>query len=223
MEKVIPETIKEEIKFISKEIEYQVDEFGIAHQLNPQPFEYNEDYVAIYSKPEYAKKTLELSKLRLEFILKSIKYMPNSIFDFGYGRGDFIKHCSSFVGKVYGYDITGLQVPENCIRVEEFVPADVYTFWDSLEHCPDINFVKELPCNYLAISLPYCHKYGGEWFDNWKHRKPHEHLHHFNRESLEEFFVAMGYSLLAFSDIEDSVRIPVDNRQNILTAIFKRF
>jgi hypothetical protein len=40
----------------------------------------------------------------------------------------------------------------------------------------DIEFVKDLKCHYVCISLPWCHYFSDEWFETWKHRKPNEHL-----------------------------------------------
>ena len=60
---------------------------------------------------------------------------------------------------------------------------DIITFYDSLEHFEEIEFVKKLKCNYICISVPNCHYKNDEWFRNWKHRKPNEHLWHFNSKS----------------------------------------
>ena len=43
-----------------------------------------------------------------------------------------------------------------------------------------LEFVKKLKCKYILISVPCCHYYSDDWFKNWKHRRPDEHIFHFN-------------------------------------------
>ena len=45
-----------------------------------------------------------------------------------------------------------------------------------------------------------------EWFESWKHRKPDEHLWHFNRDSLNKFMERMGYVMISSTNIEDTIR-----------------
>ena len=57
---------------------------------------------------------------------------------------------------------------------------------------------------------------------NWKHRKPNEHLFHFDENSLKNFMNSCGYKLIEISNIEDEVRTRYDkDLPNILTGIFK--
>jgi peptidoglycan hydrolase-like protein with peptidoglycan-binding domain len=85
-----------------------------------------------------------------------------------------------------------------------------------------INFVKDLDCNYVYISLPWCHNFSEEWFMNWKHRRPDEHLWHFNKKSIENFFNEMGYDMVDYSNVEDLIRVSGEEYPNILTCIFKK-
>jgi hypothetical protein len=55
---------------------------------------------------------------------------------------------------------------------------------------------------------------------NWKHRKPNEHLFHFNPDSLRKHFELHGYEYVTHSCIEDGIRKGED--ENILTGIFKK-
>ena len=96
------------------------------------------------------------------------------------------------------------------------------TFFDSLEHFEDIEFVKDLKCSYICISVPECHYYDDEWFENWKHRRPNEHLWHFNHGSLVKFMYRMGYILISGSNIEDTIRKNNKEESNILTCIFAK-
>jgi hypothetical protein len=98
----------------------------------------------------------------------------------------------------------------------------VISFFDVLEHFEEIDFVKDLDCNYVYISLPWCHNFSEEWFMNWKHRRPDEHLWHFNEKSIEKFFNEMGYDMVDYSNVEDLIRVSNEEYSNILTCIFKK-
>ena len=101
---------------------------------------------------------------------------------------------------------------------------DVITFFDSLEHFEDIEFVKDLKCRVVCISVPYCHNKSDEWFENWKHRRPNEHLWHFDKDSLVKFMERMGFVLCSYSNLEDTIRKNPDQEEpNILTCIFRSY
>ena len=103
-------------------------------------------------------------------------------------------------------------------------PYDVITFFDSLEHFEDIEFVKDLSCTAVCISVPHCHNKNDEWFENWKHRRPDEHLWHFDKDSLVKFMERMGFVLCSYSNLEDTIRKNPDQEEpNILTCVFRRF
>jgi len=147
---------------------------------------------------------------------------PSSIMDVGYGNGDYLRACSSYIKNCYGSDISGYPVPEGCTSVDDFTKGayDIITFFDVLEHFEEIDFVKDLNCKMIIMSVPECHMFNDEWFSNWKHRRPDEHLYHFNKVSMREFFKTMGYKCLYISNIEDSIRKPSDEHTNIITGVF---
>ena len=178
----------------------------------------NTRYVKYGELPTY------MGYLRLGNIVGSLGKIPDSILDVGYGDGSFLKVCQNIVPRCYGYDISTYPVPEGCIQVTDLTESfyDVITFFDSLEHFEDIDFVKDLKCNYTCISVPYCHYKDDEWFRNWKHRRPNEHLWHFDQTSLTNFMIRMGYELVSGSNIEDTIRKNKENEFNILTCVFKK-
>jgi hypothetical protein len=147
------------------------------------------------------------------------------ILDFGYGSGTFLKYCTELGNDCYGYDIVDTELSHGTKIDDIFEDEyDIVTFFDSLEHCEDIEFVKNLDTRYVLISVPWCHwkDEGDEWFMNWKHRKPNEHLYHFDEFSLLKFMERMGYSVIKIGNFEDRIRKPVDHRKNILTGLFKK-
>ena len=185
--------------------------------------EYNKSYVDIRYN-SYGEKGSQMAGIRLGYLIASIGRKPTSVLDVGYGNGDFLKVCSQGIKECYGNDISGYPVPEGTIFVDNIFEKkyDVICFFDSLEHFEDITFVKDLKCNYIYLSLPWCHYFSDEWFLNWKHRRIDEHLWHFNQISAEKFFNEMGYELVTFSNVEDIIRNNNENYENILTCIFKK-
>jgi hypothetical protein len=201
---------------------YEIDDLGVIHQIKRKPFVYDQKYAQTYTN--YGAVNIQLSNLRLGYVIGSIGKIPESILDYGYGNGDFLKVSSNTIKNCFGTDINTQPIPENCTFVDSLFGRhyEVITFFDSIEHCPDIDWMSKLDAIYICISLPWCHYFNDEWFGNWRHRKPDEHLHHFNEISLVKFMNKHGYECLNYCNLEDSIRIPSDTNKNILTAIFKK-
>jgi hypothetical protein len=201
---------------------YSKNQDGIIYQVERKPFDYTGGYNNYYK--EIQDSTRYTSYLRLGYIVGSIGRIPESILDVGYGTGAFLQSCESEIKERYGHDISGWEVPSGCKFVDNILQGhyDVITFFDSLEHMNDIEFVKNLNCNYICISVPDCHYFDDEWFGNWKHKKPDEHLWHFNKDSLKTFMSRMGYSEVNVCNLEDITRINNQEYTNILTGIFKK-
>jgi hypothetical protein len=94
--------------------------------------------------------------------------------------------------------------------------------FDVLEHFDDIYTIKKIKTNYFIISIPECHYFSDEWFTSWKHRKPDEHIWHFNSKSLINFMNEIEFEVVCFSNVEDVIRKSNDNHSNIMTGIFKK-
>lgn len=202
---------------------YELTSDGVIRQIEVNKISYdvnyiNKSYVVYEPLPTY------MSYLRLGNIIGSLNLVPNSILDVGYGNGSFLKICSNIIPKCYGYDISEYPVPDECEKVDNIFDSyyDIITFFDSLEHFEDIEIVKDLKCKYICISVPNCHYDNDEWFYSWKHRRPNEHLWHFNEKSLCNFMDRMGYSIVTSTNIEDTIRKNNSNQSNILTCIFKK-
>ena len=184
---------------------------------------YNVEYVSERYNT-YGEKGLQMAYLRLGFLLGSIDDEIKSVLDIGYGNGDFLKVCSDIIENCYGNDISNYPLPDKCVFVEDIFENeyDVTCFFDSLEHFEEIEFVSRLKSKYVYISLPWCHNKSDEWFSNWKHRREDEHLWHFNDESLVNFMLEMGYEKVRISNVEDTVRKPINEDKNILTGLFRK-
>jgi len=197
---------------------------GVVQQIDRQAYAYDDNYIKTYISGRNI--TNDINYLRYGHICGVIGYEPVSILDIGYGDGGFLKVASQKIKNCYGSDISGFPVPEKCefIKFEDTFNKwiEVITFFDCLEHFDDISFVKDLNCSYVVISLPNCHYFSDEWFENWKHRKPNEHLWHFNADSLTNFMEENGYITLNISDVEDMLRVSNQTYSNILTGIFQK-
>lgn len=212
-------------------MKYSIDTNGIIFQENPQPITYNQEYVNSYRNPEIEAKSIILSYNRFKFIKDNIRLLPYNktlkVLDFGFGTGSFEIVNKSENAEFYVYDIVeNPDVPENSTFVqdpfEDFY--DIVCFFDSLEHTTNpYDVVRNLKTKYISISVPWCPTEDvSEPFMNWKHRKPNEHLFHFNHKSIIRFFDSLGYSCVTLSNFEDSVRKCEFNKPNILSGIFRK-
>lgn len=202
---------------------YERLENGTIRQIKYIQYQYEDEYFNKYKKISHLNNNM--ANLRLGLIIGAIKRVPSSILDIGAGTGEFINTCSDIVPKCFAFDvIKTTKYSKKVQRVENFLKEqyDVITFFDSLEHIEDISFIKKLKCNYVVISVPWCHYFSDEWFESWKHRRENEHLWHFNEESLKNFFKENGYRAIFSGNPEDTIRKPVDDNKNILTCIFEK-
>ena len=206
---------------------YEVLDSGVIHQTSYKKIDYNYDYSNKYNN--YGEKGNYLGYLRLGTLIGAIKEIPQRILDVGYGNGAFMAAACTLIPHVAGCDLSPYPVPEGCHRVESLTDAayDVVTFFDSLEHFDDISIIRALKCRYIFISVPWCHATDPSTpaFLNWYHRRPNEHLWHFNKESLVAFFAECGYKpVIEGLAVEDAVRknAAVAPQPNILTALFAR-
>jgi hypothetical protein len=164
-----------------------------------------------------------MSYLRYGYLVGVLGRIPESIVDVGYGNGAFLKVCSKNNTKCYGFDVSDYPLPNSCEKLYNLDSFfDVITFFDSLEHFDDISFVKDLKCNYICISVPECHYFSDDWFATWKHRRPNEHIWHFNKESLDNFMKDSGFALVSYTNIEDTIRKNNEEYSNILTCVYKK-
>lgn len=212
---------------------YDKDDFGVLKQVDPKPYVYDAKYSSTYDTESYRKGSEVLQGMRYGFMNGAHgENLVTSVLDCGYGNGAFMLFCRQHIKDVRGYDVTGVDV-HNCQKVDSLNgKVDTITFWDCLEHFNDISFLSELECKTICVSLPYCHfnnicrtssfEQAIIWFTQWKHRKPDEHIRHFNRQSLAKTMFYFGWKEVAYSHHEDIIRRPADLGPNILTMAFKK-
>lgn len=189
---------------------------------------YDANYVSKYNKlPVKA-----MSLLRWDVVKRALVPLDihrAEVLDFGCGNGAFVHEVQEHGAHAYGHDIADFPLPDSIpkldvqtLRQQDF---DLVTFFDSLEHTEDpLGTLKALNTTAVAISLPWCHAHtlGDEWFTRWKHRKPGEHLWHFDAASLCRLAELAGFRPMFIGNPEDSIRQPVEKLPNILTGVFYR-
>lgn len=203
---------------------YCKDQWGVVHQVEANKFVYNRDYVTNSYLPLQLQ-IQQISHLRLGYIMGTLGKTPNKLLDVGFGTGDFLRAVAKLGTTTVGCDLYSDFLPENTAFVEHPTQGqyDVITFFDSLEHFETLDWMRDLDTKCVVISLPWCHyPHDDIWFTSWKHRKPDEHLHHFNHHSLQSWMASQGYRCVNWCNVEDAIRTPVDNLPNILTATFEK-
>jgi hypothetical protein len=194
---------------------------GVIRQISPSPFNYTYEYVAKYNHQPVR----QLSLLRIDWIKNALGRVPGSVLDFGSGTGMFLKVYHELTkAQVYAYDVVSYPLPSPIKRVAD--PTDkkysLITFYDSLEHLQELDILGRIKCDFLCISVPWCHNLSDEWLRSWKHLKPNEHIWHFDRESLAATCQGFEFELISAGNPEDKIRKPADGLPNILTAIFRK-
>jgi len=169
----------------------------------------------------YKNKSLQMSYLRLGYLMGILGSVPNSLLDVGYGNGDFLNVCKHIIPHCYGNEINNYPLPDGVKFADTITDNyDVICFFDVLEHFENISIIKNINAKFIYISIPECHYFSDDWFLNWKHRRPNEHIWHFNKNALQNFFTEFNYKLINFSNIEDTIRDKINGNSNILSGVF---
>lgn len=173
---------------------------------------YDKEYVA--TRYDVYEMTLLMSYLRLGFVKSFVD--GGKLLDVGYGNGSFLKLAAKNGFDVYGKDVHGADYGIREIELSAHV-WNLVTFFDSLEHFPDLISVREIRAECIIVSTPY----RPVSFPNdlsWKHYRPGEHLHYFSENSLMTLFLNMNF--VGSFMVEDAVRGSRNGEPNILTCVF---
>ncbi len=181
-------------------------------------------YDRAYLDSRYRKidaKVRALSAKRLA-VLSEYAGPPGNLLDYGCGTGRFVDAAGEAGFNAYGHDAVpreGLLTWRECTKKQ---PWDVVTFFDSLEHLRDpAGVILSLRPSTIMVSVPECHFYCPDWFMEWKHRRPGEHLWHWSRAGLDMFMSQLGYINVHACHFEDEFRERYDPwLPNILTCIY---
>ncbi len=183
----------------------------------PPAIRVNYDKKYIQDRYDAYPTTEAMSYLRLGFV-KAVA-QQGRLLDVGYGNGAFVKAALRSGFDAYGNDVHGCDygIREADLNHGDF--WDVVTFFDSLEHFPDLGIIKDLSrrSRTVIVSMPA----RPENFPadlSWKHFRPGEHLHYFSDRSLSRLF--SDKKALFVTDLEDAIRGRPGGRLNIFTMVF---
>lgn len=135
----------------------------------------------------YNKTAEHICKVRWDFV-KEVN--PKSVLDYGSGVGFFKAFAPDGI-HVDTYDV--MPVPITGITKNAY---DLVTFWDVLEHIPDFNEIVGVlsMAHCVAITVPI--KPANMKWENYKHYKPLEHIHHFTQDSLITLMKSLGFRFI---------------------------
>lgn len=207
---------------------YDVDQFGVIHQIEFEPIAYDQEYLTYYENLN--DRTIKLGYQRMGWLLGLLDRIPESVLEIGYGTGTFVEAAQiAGVRKCVGCDIADYPLPDGVefmnweLALEQ--SWDVVAMFDVLEHIPDLNFLNRLKTKYVVVAVPYClwRELGNDddWFRDWRMLLPNEHLHHFDRESLVAMMQHFGFRCHSLNTFEDGIRLREgETGPNILSGFF---
>ena len=207
---------------------YEVDQFGVIHQIKFKPKVYDAEYLSYYEAK--SDRTIKLGYQRLGWLLGIMGRIPKSVVEIGYGTGTFIEAAQiTGVERCAGCDIADYPLPDGVdfLSWDEVVSQEweLVAMFDVLEHIPQLDFLSELKTKHLAIAVPYCRwkELGDDWFRDWRMLLPDEHLHHFDPDSLTKLLAHHGFSAKSLNTFEDGIRLREGERgPNILSGFFEK-
>jgi len=209
---------------------YSTTNEGVIYQVRREPFCYDKKYVTAYNRLD-CRHMSELRLQNIESIVDAFCDSPRAnrrILDVGYGNGSFLEVAHEAGYQTFGYDVTDVEPPIGTSRVSSIHDSeyDIVTFFDSLEHTPSVDTeIAGLKAKFVVISLPWFREgqdYSDDWFKQYKHRKPNEHLWHFSSKSLVLFMLKHNYIPLQINNCEDKIRKGFAGHPNILTGVFRK-
>lgn len=127
-----------------------------------------------------------ICKKRWEFV-SGVK--AETVLDYGSGCGFFKAFAPQGI-EVDNFDV--MPVPQTGITREQY---DLITFWDVLEHIPDLMTLKPVmaKASWVAVTVPI--KPADVAWQDYKHFKPGEHIHHFQEDYLCAVMDLFGFKL----------------------------
>jgi len=174
--------------------------------------EFYKDRYVEYKDAEIGRKLLEL---RTSQIYRHIR--KGTLLDYGCATGEF--HQSLNGGIIgHGYDVN----PYYGFPKKDIVNPYILTMWDCIEHLDyPQNVIQIFNPAFLFVSTPSTDDFKGKDLGQWRHYRPHEHVHYFNEASLKTFFDMNAYEVLETNYDESKIRKSGGDR-NILTMIGRK-
>ncbi len=189
------------------------DELGMGYLPLSEKLPYDAEYFKKYVEYEDSDIGRSLNNARLMAVLPLIGE-NKTLVDVGIGSGQFMN-----AAQCLGYDINPVAVNMLIERGRYFDPfsntVQCASFWDSLEHIPNISELLANVTDYVFTSLPI--------FDDIqhvrrsKHFRPDEHCWYFTHDGFCKFMNAHGFKVLTHDTVETIL-----GREDIGTYTCKR-
>jgi hypothetical protein len=190
--------------------------------LKADPAIYGKEYQNVYAQRRDTELGNAITEGRYKLVSKYIK--SGKILDFGCATGDFIDRCNlSSNYEIQGYDINPYS--SYCNITNLFDSWEALTSWDSIEHMdrPD-KLITGLNAKYVFLCTPTTEGIENtidKNILNWRHYRPHEHIHYFNANSLKRLLRVCGYDTLEITYEESNLRKFMSNK-NIISIVGKK-
>jgi len=158
---------------------------------------------------QYSATGEQIARRRWQWITDTID--PKIVLDYGSGVGWFRAWRPKGV-EVHSYDIGPF--PQTGVELRMY---DVVCFWDVLEHIDNFSQVEPILAlsHNVAGTVPI--KPDKTRYATWKHFKIGEHLHFWNKETLNGFFERYGFQLS-----KHSREIECPPRKDILSFFYQK-
>lgn len=188
---------------------------GMAYQKEQNNLvSYDEDYwnkCASYEGQEICEK---INAGRIALVDRH--YGPGPVIDVGVGSGEFIRRRRF----TYGVDVNPKAQKwlfDNGLWAYDFNQVKAFTFWDVIEHVPDITeyFSRIKDGSYLFTSVPIFEDL--KRIRESKHYRPSEHLYYWTQVGFVAWMRLYRFELLETTDFEIKA-----GRENILSFAFRR-
>lgn len=162
-----------------------------------------------YAQTEIGK---SITKSRMEFVAK---YFDGVVVDIGIGCGQFVEARKNTLG----FDINPFGVEwlksRNLFADPYKSPFPAATFWDSLEHIQNIQFLLENVREWVFVSIPIFQSC--EHVLRSKHFRKDEHCWYFTHKGFLAWMDTQGFSPITVERFEMDL-----GREDIFTFAFKR-
>lgn len=186
--------------------------------VSDQP--YDTDYFRKYEGYAATEMGAAITRVRVELVERYL--MPaRPLIDVGIGSGAFLDELlASGFTRAYGFDINPAGVDwlgGRSLFMDPYThPADALTFWDSLEHIPDVHRMLGNARRFVFCSLPIVPGDGPPRLD-WKHLRRDEHCWYFTRRGLIGWMDEQGFDCVECTAAETLV-----GREDVETLVFRR-
>lgn len=183
---------------------------------------YGDDYFDKYA--EYAQTAMgrRLTVSRIELVRRHAFGDFPTIIDIGIGCGDFIERANETwkESPVVGFDVNRAAVEwltdRGLYRNPYESAFEVATFWDVIEHVPDVHRILTNVTGWVFAALPIVPGVGPPPPD-WKHLRRDEHCFYWTRDGFIRWMGAQGFVCAEHGTPESII-----GREDIHSFAFRR-